>query len=122
MNTCLVLRSGVFCVAPVYAVGKHDSHWSFIIVWHAGVRCMRCEWTSAEDLACVKDAGPAGGFDLLLGADVCYGQAALPAVRQQVQWLLCRQRFCLCAQQKQQQDQCLDCLCKPRRCSVLLQR
>lgn len=46
----------------------------------ADSRCMVCEWTSASDLEAVRAAGPAGGFDLVLGADVCYGQSALPAV------------------------------------------
>ena len=41
---------------------------------------MLCEWTSAADLAAVRAAGPSGGYDLVLGADVCYGQSALPAV------------------------------------------
>ena len=47
----------------------------------ADIRCMQCEWTSAEDLASVMAAGPSGGYDLLLGADICYGQQSLPAVR-----------------------------------------
>lgn len=46
----------------------------------AGSSCMVCEWTSAADLEAVRAAGPVGGFDLVLGADVCYGQSALPAV------------------------------------------
>ncbi len=46
---------------------------------------MRCEWTSAEDLAAVRAAGPCGGYDVILGADICYGQRALPAVRLVIQ-------------------------------------
>ena len=45
-----------------------------------GSSCVLCEWTSASDLATVRAAGPPGGYDLVLGADVCYGQSALPAV------------------------------------------
>ena len=42
---------------------------------------MRCEWTSGEDLTAVRAAGPSGGYDLIIGADICYGQQSLPAVR-----------------------------------------
>ena len=42
---------------------------------------MRCEWTSPGDLAAVRAAGPPGGYDLIIGADICYGQQSLPAVR-----------------------------------------
>ncbi len=42
---------------------------------------MRCEWTLAEDLAAVRAAGPPGGYDLMVGADICYGQQSLPAAR-----------------------------------------
>ena len=45
---------------------------------------MLCEWTSPEDLAAVRAAGPSGGYDVIIGADICYGQQALPAVRELV--------------------------------------
>lgn len=42
---------------------------------------MQLDWTSADDIVAVKAASPAGdGFELVLGADVCYGQQALPAL------------------------------------------
>lgn len=42
---------------------------------------MLLDWTSEADIADVKAASPAaGGFELVLGADVCYGQQALPAL------------------------------------------
>ena len=42
---------------------------------------MLLDWTSETDIAAVKAASPAaGGFELVLGADVCYGQQALPAL------------------------------------------
>ncbi len=51
---------------------------------------MRCEWTSPEDLATVRAAGPPDGYDLIIGADICYGQQSLPAVRPlHKPWLLC---------------------------------
>ena len=81
---------------------------------------MLCEWTSAEDLACVRDSGPAGGFELLLGADVCYGQAALPAVRQHSHCFLHASSFCSYTHQ-QQHGQRLECLSRCCRCSVLQQ-
>ena len=59
------------------------------------VRCIRCEWTSVEDLAAVKAAGPRGGYDVILGADICYGQRALPAVRLGLQR---NERVCTCAE------------------------
>lgn len=42
---------------------------------------MLLDWTSAADIAAVRAASPGGaGYDLLLGADVAYGQQALPAL------------------------------------------
>ena len=42
---------------------------------------MQLDWTSEADTAVVRAASPAGrGFELVLGADVCYGQQALPAL------------------------------------------
>lgn len=47
----------------------------------SGASCMLLDWTSAADIATVKAASPGGrGFDLVLGADVAYGQQALPAL------------------------------------------
>lgn len=42
---------------------------------------MLLDWSSADDIAAVRAASPSGaGYNLLLGADVAYGQAALPAL------------------------------------------
>ncbi len=42
---------------------------------------MLLDWTFAADIAAVRAASPGGaGYDLLLGADVAYGQQALPAL------------------------------------------
>ena len=38
---------------------------------------MKLEWGCPNDIATVQ-AAQLGGYDLLLGADVCYGQQALP--------------------------------------------
>ncbi len=51
----------------------------FPSVLSTALRCMRLEWKSSSDVTAVLQASPShgAGYDLLLGADICYSEVRM---------------------------------------------